>query len=767
MRLEAVQQLCRSEALQAVLVPDTSVLMKNPDMVTWNLDFSCAVVISDIVLAELETHKQRSGDREAEAEAARAVLKSLASVAKEQSLAELRTLQTGIRITEHMWCATVAVNRDDFPTSLNVRNNDDQISSVAWTLQRALTPLPVILLTADHGQSVRASSAGIVSFREEHPFRETAREDLATHVAALAAAQPQVSDPLEGYLPPRESIVPMFIGRDVELQQLHTWLLDRGRQKWALVGDGGKGKSAIAYQFADRVKRFNPGRAVAAVIWMSAKKHRFIEGSVQSLVPDFSTLEEALDFILSVFNDDLGMSDLRSKKERALARLTEYASLLVVDDVDSVATEDGEARGFFTDDILKTTSKVLFTSRRPLFGMEARQTIVRGLAGEDAERFVRSKAQEYGLEADRFDASMNKLLDVTEGSPLYIEDLIRLCHVLSVGDAIRRWEQDRGEAARAYALQREIEELSKQDDLARPVLMACAVANGPVSAAELSKVLDQPSDEIEETLNHLRQFYLVPTPTQTEDVVLFDLNYNTRNLVLSQFGSSEDVRQIKGAFTSLGRLEGRRSEESKILAVCSQARLLAPLGRFVDAEKLLFELNDQFPNRGLIQQQLGWLYKRWQPSPRVTDAREAFRRAEELNVKRHDLYWHWSDLEESQGQFRASIEIAERGQIRLGDSQSLALREASARLLQASAYSRSQDRYSAVEELNKALKAARRGLKAPALFFESPDVKSRLFATAVRAARRLRKEDDVSYLLAEWEREMPSDQGLQQIRRNP
>src|SRR5260370_26028785 len=125
--------------------------------------------------------------------------------------------------------------------------------------------------------------------------------------------------------------------------------------------------------------------------------------------------------------------------------------------------------------------------------MESRQTIVRGLAEEDAERFVRSKAQEYGLEADRFDASMNKLLDVTEGSPLYIEDLIRLCHVLSVGDAIRRWEQDRGEAARAYALQREIEELSKQDDLARPVLMAFAISNFPSSAAELTQNLDNPT----------------------------------------------------------------------------------------------------------------------------------------------------------------------------------------------------------------------------------------------------------------------------------
>ena len=762
---DLLRHLCAEQHLQAALVIDTSVLLKNPELATWDLDFTAVLVLSDLVLAELDTHKQRSDARESEAEAARTVLRSLAHANSKESLAELRTLRGGIRINDGLWCVSAAVNRDKFPAGLDVKRADDQIASIAWVLKQELSPMPVLLLTADNGQCVKASSVGINHFLEEHPFVDPGREALTAHVEALSSTPSAVSDPLEGYLPPRESIVPMFIGRDNELRQLNDWLLDEGKQKWALVGDGGKGKSAIAYQFADRVKRLNPGRAVDAVIWMSAKKHRFVEGSVQELVPDFSRLEEALDFILSVFNQDSDGEDLVAKKRRVIALLNESPSLLVVDDIDSVATEDGEARGFFTDDILKTRSKVLFTSRRPLFGMEARQTIVRGLDGEDAERFVSSKAKEYGLEPSRFAASLGRLLSVTEGSPLYIEDLLRLCHVLPVGDAIRRWDQDKGERARAYALQREIEELSKQDELARPVLMACAVANGPVSAAELSNVLGKPRDEIEETLNHLRQFYLVPTPTQAEDVVLFDLNYNTRNLVLAEYGASEDLRQIKGAFTSLGRLEGGRSDESKISAVCSQARLLAPQGRFVDAEKLLFELNDQYPNRGLVQQQLGWLYKRWQPSPRVTDAREAFRRAEELNVKRNDLYWHWADLEESQGQFRAAIEIAERGQERLGVSQSLALREAGARLLQASVYARNQDRYSSIEELNKSLTAAKRGLEAPPLFFESSDVRSRLFAVAVRAASRLNKHDEVAKLFSNWKREAPDDEQLLQMQR--
>src|SRR5207248_7723426 len=125
--------------------------------------------------------------------------------------------------------------------------------------------------------------------------------------------------------------------------------------------------------------------------------------------------------------------------------------------------------------------------------------------------------------------------------------------------------------------------------------------------------LARPKTDVEDALQHLQQFYLVPAPTVVEDVVLFDLNRNTRALVLEKYGQSDEAARIKGALTSLGRRERDQGENAIIAAICRQARLLSHAGRFKDAEDLLLDLDARFPNRGQVFQQLGWLYKRWEP----------------------------------------------------------------------------------------------------------------------------------------------------------
>ena len=51
------------------------------------------------------------------------------------------------------------------------------------------------------------------------------------------------NEPLEDRLPPRESVVVDFIGRDRELATLWEWFDDPVSRRWALAGEGGKGKS--------------------------------------------------------------------------------------------------------------------------------------------------------------------------------------------------------------------------------------------------------------------------------------------------------------------------------------------------------------------------------------------------------------------------------------------------------------------------------------------------------------------------------------------
>jgi EAL domain-containing protein (putative c-di-GMP-specific phosphodiesterase class I) len=55
---------------------------------------------------------------------------------------------------------------------------------------------------------------------------------------------------------------------------------------------------------------------------------------------------------------------------------------------------------------------------------------------------------EVVLKDTDLDLAFQKIIDVTEGSPLYMEDLLRLCRSLKVSEAIDRWRQNKGDAAR-------------------------------------------------------------------------------------------------------------------------------------------------------------------------------------------------------------------------------------------------------------------------------------------------------------------------------
>ena len=63
---------------------------------------------------------------------------------------------------------------------------------------------------------------------------------------------------LDHRLPSKESVVVGFVGRRTELSELCDWFDEPTSALWALAGEGGKGKSAIAYQFACEIQERAP-----------------------------------------------------------------------------------------------------------------------------------------------------------------------------------------------------------------------------------------------------------------------------------------------------------------------------------------------------------------------------------------------------------------------------------------------------------------------------------------------------------------------------
>jgi hypothetical protein len=467
-------------------------------------------------------------------------------------------------------------------------------------------------------------------------------------------------DPLPHNLPPRETIVVAFVGRTKILSELSAWLSDDQSRLWVLQGDGGKGKTAIAYTFADRLVRRH-GSNLFGIVWLSAKKRKFIESHTRSIDPDVVDLETALDRTLYLFGPP-PLGSLEDKKRLCLELLDELPVLIVVDDVDTLEGEHEDAVAFFLQDVSRTRSKVLFTSRRKLFGLGRSSSVVDGLDHASALAFLDTRLRVFDLDATRYSSeAKERIVEVTDGSPLYIEDLLRLTNHLSPSDAVHYWQHNQGTLVREYAIRREVEALTP---LAQRALVACALSDNPVTLGELQIVARITDDEASDALSELGRLYLLPQPGSSDGVTRYSLNRNTRELVRRLYAKERVGKDIQAALRNLGDEPG---DPPELAAACRRAHILAMSGRDSEAEQLLSALlEERFPEHPRVYGQLGRLYCHWQPA-RIGDARKAFQRAYEMNNRIPSTYVQWAIMEQQQGQLDDAQIVCVRGIERCGD----------------------------------------------------------------------------------------------------
>ena len=464
-------------------------------------------------------------------------------------------------------------------------------------------------------------------------------------------------------LPPREMVAPSFVGRQEDLRLLDQWLGDQRSRIKMLVGDGGKGKTAIAYEFA--VATLNePPTDLEIIIWLSAKARRFVEGSAVDVEsPDFWNLDSALDWVLRAYGAvDIDLMDLSAKEYECLEYLSKLPALVVLDDVDSLEGQNVDAMNFFIHRTHMTPSKFLLTSRRIPFGMEPNVTEVQGFnSGDDGVRFINSRVSMFGLEPDLFTRRvMNRILEACDGSPLFIQDLLRLCTVGETTDsAIRVWRDRGGENARRYALGREFDMLSGS---ARRVLLTCALFGGAVSLPEIRVVSELTDEDCRSAIQELQRLFLLPRAPLSGDEPRFALNVNTRQLVLDVEGASDLSSRLKAVIDeTTGQRQISPARRKRFGGYIRQAVSLAKLRNYSTAETTLLDALSIYPESPELHGTLGWVYKNWSPRPRYTDARERFERAADLRATREDTYWHWSLMEQLQSEWTAAAEAAERG----------------------------------------------------------------------------------------------------------
>jgi hypothetical protein len=461
---------------------------------------------------------------------------------------------------------------------------------------------------------------------------------------------------LDFNLPSRDSVMASFVGRQTYLDELWAWMADPDQKVWALVADGGKGKTTIAYEFTTQVRGTLSRFGLNGFAWVTAKQRRFVDGETVSSTPaDFATLDDLLDRILEAYGVTGGSSS-RERKAQALAELRSLPMLLIADDIDSLEIDDEDAVQFLQTDVPPTGSKVLLTSRRRPFGLRS-VSEVRGMSVAEVAELVEAWRDSLSPAPDPVtNKTLKQIHGLTDGSPLFVEDLLRLAMFTGMEPALSTWTGRAGDAAREYALKRELE-LLKPD--ARRLLEVVALSRDSVSLEECCVVLGSITvDDAQISAQELVRWNLISATPIVEDVPRFTISRNLSRLLTAQLKESDRAESI---MNGLKQLRGRSVGRGRIDTVIRQAVALQKSGKQAEAEQTLRVGLEESPNASELHAMLGWVLTKWTPHPRNADADEEFGRAESLGGLSSESYYHWASAHLVAKESQQGLRIATRG----------------------------------------------------------------------------------------------------------
>lgn len=551
-------------------------------------------------------------------------------------------------------------------------------------------------------------------------------------------------------LPSRELITTEFVGREDHLADLFRWLSDEDRSIWLLAGDGGKGKTTVAYEFATRSRPVLSEFGLCGTLWMSAKRRKFAEGEPVPTTSDFFDLQTGLEHILN----RLGVGadpTLDARDNRRICRdfLDEFPVLIVADDIDSLEGTEEEAITFLVHDVARTKSKVLLTSRRQHFGLGGCTTQIEGLDEEEVGDLVRRRAAALGIDKSGIGAKViREIRSITDGSPLYIEDMLRFACFYGLKRAISEWSGRGGDAAREYSMRRELEKLSDDATLCLGVL---AFADQPISLEECAVIADLANADAMRALEELTRWNLATKPGLIKDLPRFACSRNLAKLMTRTLEGSDQELRIRNGIKGV---QGGTVAGSRVRAWNQQAVALKQRGQLDAAEETLVAGLEEVPNSGEIYSQLGWLYSKWEPTPRTTDAREAFRKARTLGAMSRHLYAHWASMELKNEEYRQAADLCEEAVQAVCRSDNYLWRLGGRVYTQlGTLYQRSLS----PDNANKSFVRGNEMLKAAQELSRTDGDRSRALKNRYNLARVQHDQDEMRRVLEEWERILPDD----------
>ena len=254
------------------------------------------------------------------------------------------------------------------------------------------------------------------------------------------------------------------------------------------------------------------------------------------------------------------------------------------------------------------------------------------------------RALDYSADQAACAKRLRGIGSVTGGYPLFVDDLIHHAAFFGIDQALRHWTQRKGDAARQYVLQRQIEYLSASSG---DVLIALSAANRALKIVEISAIAGLTDDDSEAGVRELLRWRMVNQVIEEDsDTPAFRMNNNTSRLVQQTFRSDGRMKTCIDAFKALSGERVPEAKRSAIAKIVTRTRNLVMSGDFQTArDYLVSSMTGELANSADLVGVLGWLYSRQPLEQDATLAREAFQKSHRLGSSKVDTYFHWASLE--------------------------------------------------------------------------------------------------------------------------
>ncbi len=470
---------------------------------------------------------------------------------------------------------------------------------------------------------------------------------------------------IENNLPDRSIICPQVVGRKDALENLWRWLPDDLSHVRVLAGEGGIGKTSIAYEFADQLTLLEH-QPFQQLIWLSAKQQQFrpFKNTYDEIVEiHFGSYEELLDCLcekLGITQEERDGVTPQQRLRLIKQALTILPSFVVVDDVDSL-TEAEQRQAVEIGLVLGgTTAKVLLTTRKnDSYSADVCYT-VRGLDKQsEFPAFFETLSLRFPSATRPVlePGEINRIWDASKGSPLFAESILRLLDYQGVSEAIESWKGKSGDEVRKAALHKEINQLLPE---ARRILLALALLS-EASVAELTEVTGYSASQLATSIKSLTSLFLVEAPKLGSESRIRVSDTTSRlaislrsELVTDHARLEKTIREFRRTDEEAAGKPGSKPVAYAILQAVAQERQ----GNVAKALETLQHAAKLVPARKRqdLLAYMGHLYLK-HPKPDVNKARQVCREAYQGGCRKKRLYETWFSAEWEADNFPGTEEV--------------------------------------------------------------------------------------------------------------